>query len=67
MADLVISNDLFLFFSENTIFFLFTGKYHFDRFKEIFLAHYISSVFDRHNGRLIYHIGKVGTYGTGCC
>ena len=66
MTGLMISNDLLLFFAENTVLFLLTGDHDLNRLKQICLADRLSSCLYCHDRCLIDHIGKIGTNGTAC-
>ena len=61
MSNLMVSNNLLFFLAKNTVFFLFSGKHHFNCLKQILLAYNLSAIFYCHNSSLINHIGKVRT------
>ena len=61
MSDFMISNDLLFFFTEQTILFLFSGKYNLYRTDQILLGNQTSAISDGGQRSLIYNIGKIRT------
>mgnify|MGYP000878085180 CR=1 FL=1 len=61
MSDFMISNDLFFFFAEQTILFLFAGKYNLYRTDQILLGNQTSAISDGCQRSLIYDICKIRT------
>ena len=65
MTHLMVSHDPFLLVTENPVFLLLTGDDNLNGLHEILLGHHGTSRLDRTEGRLIDHVGKIGTHGSG--